>query len=151
MLDNLWENFRESAEKHAEKAAFRYVRDKKWLDVSYRSLERSACSLSALLAEKGLRFGDRVAVAVSNGPEWPLIFFGVMRSGGVSVPVSASAGIEEARGIVRDAGCAMLFSDREELLSLAAGSGVKVFSVKGPEFVAVMRGHSRGDGSDDGR
>src|SRR5262249_48892929 len=44
--------------------------------VSYDGFARASLAVAALLAERGLRKGDRVALVMRNLPEWPVVFLG---------------------------------------------------------------------------
>src|SRR3546814_15129296 len=61
----------------------------------------------------GVGKGDRVAFAMRNLPEWPVIFFAITTIGAIAVPLNAWwTGIELAYGI-RDSGTKLLIVDPE--------------------------------------
>lgn len=55
--------------------------------VSYGELLQKASRMASALGELGIRRGDRVAIALENSLEYMVAHFGVLMSGGVSVPV----------------------------------------------------------------
>lgn len=56
--------------------------------VSWAELDRLSDAFAALLQREGLKAGDRVAVFMSNCPQFHIVFFGVLKAGCVHVPVN---------------------------------------------------------------
>jgi long-chain acyl-CoA synthetase len=56
--------------------------------LSYVELDKQSDRFAALLVEKGVRKGDRVAVFLPNCPQFHIVFFGILKLGAVHVPVS---------------------------------------------------------------
>src|ERR1700759_462957 len=56
--------------------------------LSYAELDRQSDRFAALLAARGVRKGDRVAVFLPNCPQFHIVFFGILKLGAVHVPVS---------------------------------------------------------------
>src|SRR5262245_60218639 len=56
--------------------------------LSYADLDRHSARLATLLADKGMRPGHRVAIMLPNVPEFAVVYFGVLRAGGVVVPMN---------------------------------------------------------------
>lgn len=56
--------------------------------LSYRALNEMANRVANLLAARGVRPGERVALACSNRPEFPAIYYGILKSGAVVVPLN---------------------------------------------------------------
>ena len=56
--------------------------------VSYRQLADGADRVSALLQERGVGRGDRVALMSENSPEFLQVLFGTVQLGAVFVPVN---------------------------------------------------------------
>ena len=55
---------------------------------TFADLDRLSDRFAALLAAKGVRKGDRVAVFLPNSPQFHVVFFGILKLGAVHVPVS---------------------------------------------------------------
>lgn len=55
---------------------------------TYADLDRQSDRVAALLIEKGVRKGDRVAVFLPNCPQFHIVFFGILKLGAIHVPVS---------------------------------------------------------------
>jgi long-chain acyl-CoA synthetase len=81
--------------------------------VSYEANWRATAVLAHALIDMGIAKGDRVAFAMRNLPEWPVIFFAVTSIGAIAVPLNAWwTGAELAYGI-RDSGAKLLIIDGE--------------------------------------
>lgn len=55
---------------------------------TYGELDRQSDRFAALLREKGVRKGDRVAVFMPNCPQFHIVFFGILKLSAIHVPVS---------------------------------------------------------------
>ncbi|WP_322515126.1 AMP-binding protein [Rhodopseudomonas palustris] len=55
---------------------------------TYAELDRLSDRFAALLMQKGVRKGDRVAVFLPNCPQFHIVFFGILKLGAIHVPVS---------------------------------------------------------------
>lgn len=81
--------------------------------VSYEANYRATCHLAAWMQARGVAKGDRVALAMRNLPEWPMIFFAAVSIGAILVPLNAWwTGAELEYGL-RDSGAKLLFVDGE--------------------------------------
>ncbi len=77
-------------------------------DLSYAELEREARAFARGLVGIGLSRGARVAVLLSNRPEWVIATFGVAMAGGVVVPVNTFGTPGEIDGILRHSDASIL-------------------------------------------
>lgn len=96
----------------------------------YRTLARRAGSIAAALrSELGLAPGDRVALFMSNSPEYLEILYGAWTAGLVAVPVNAKLHPNELAWILADSEAAVVFisadSEAGASASLAALPGLK--------------------------
>src|SRR5918997_1283388 len=65
---------------------------------SYRELwERAGGIAGHLLSDRGLRPGDRVGIVGANEPAYLAAYFGVLRAGGVAVPLNAMLDVADMR------------------------------------------------------
>lgn len=87
--------------------------------ISYEANWRATAALARTLFHSGVRKGDRVAFAMRNLPEWPVVFFAITTIGAIAVPLNAWwTGLELAHGI-RDCGAKLLIVDGERHARLA--------------------------------
>jgi long-chain acyl-CoA synthetase len=57
-------------------------------ELSYAELDDGSARLATLLNERGIEPGDRIGVMLPNVPEFPVAYYGVLRAGGVVVPMN---------------------------------------------------------------
>jgi long-chain acyl-CoA synthetase len=81
--------------------------------VTYEANYRAVCHLAAKLQAMGVVKGDRVALAMRNLPEWPVIFFAATSIGAILVPLNAWWTGGELEYGLKDAGVKVLFVDAE--------------------------------------
>ncbi|MCW2572952.1 MAG: AMP-dependent synthetase [Frankiales bacterium] len=119
----------ESAVRHADRTAV-VLGPKK---VTYRELWHGARQYAAVLRERGVEPGDRVALLLPNTPHFPLSYFGVLALGAVAVPVHALLKAEEIEYVLRDSGAKTLICAAPLL-----GEGAKGAELAGVPVLAVM-------------
>ncbi|HEX3323651.1 MAG TPA: long-chain fatty acid--CoA ligase [Solirubrobacterales bacterium] len=79
-------------------------------ELSYGELDRRGGQLAALLGEKGLEPGDRVGVMLPNVPEFPIAYYGVLRAGGIVVPMNVLLKRREIAFYLEDSGAKLLLA-----------------------------------------
>src|SRR2546423_6669720 len=83
---------------------------------TYGELLALAAGLAARYRERyGLERGDRIAVAMRNYPEWPLVFWAGIALGLVVVPLNAWWTAREMRYALEDSGARLLVADGERI------------------------------------
>ncbi|WP_447728961.1 class I adenylate-forming enzyme family protein [Sphingomonas koreensis] len=81
--------------------------------VTYDATFRAVAHLATKLRELGVGKGDRVALAMRNLPEWPVIFFAAASIGAIAVPLNAWWTGGELEYGLADSGAKLLFVDGE--------------------------------------
>ncbi|AJW65158.1 Long-chain-fatty-acid--CoA ligase [Elizabethkingia miricola] len=56
--------------------------------LSYRTFHDKVCQTANALVKKGIGYSDKVAVLCPNIPQFPIIFFGILKTGATVVPLS---------------------------------------------------------------
>lgn len=87
--------------------------------VSFEANFRAVARLATQLREMGVGKGDRVALAMRNLPEWPVVFFAAVSIGAILVPLNAWWTSGELDYGLRDSGSVVLFTDGERYDRLA--------------------------------
>jgi long-chain acyl-CoA synthetase len=105
------------------------------LSVSYAQLWHGARQYAAVLRERGIGPGDRVALLLPNTPHFPLAYFGVLALGAVAVPIHALLKAEEIEYCLSDSGSKAMICAAPLL-----GEGAKGAELAGIELLAVMDG-----------
>jgi long-chain acyl-CoA synthetase len=83
------------------------------IEISYAAFDAECDAVARGLLRMGLRRGDRVGLLSLNRHEALAAFFGTMRAGMVTVPISFKLSRDNVDYIMRDAGLKAVFHDRE--------------------------------------
>ncbi len=81
--------------------------------VTYEAHFRAVATLATRLQAMGVAKGDRVALAMRNMPEWPVVFFAVVSIGAIMVPLNAWWTAGELEYGINDSGAKLLILDDE--------------------------------------
>ncbi|MFG2603469.1 long-chain fatty acid--CoA ligase [Streptomyces sp. NPDC048514] len=100
--------------------------------VTYAELDRLSAQAAALLHTEGVRAGDRVALMLPNVPEFVVLYYAVLRAGGIVVPMNPLLKERETEYHLRDSGAVLLFE-----WHLAPGEGAAGAAAAGVRHLAV--------------
>jgi long-chain acyl-CoA synthetase len=112
-------------------------------ELTYAALDDLSARLATLLLEKGLEQGDRVGVMLPNVPEFPVCYYGVLRAGGVVVPMNVLLKRREIAFFLEDSGAGLLLAWHgfcEEAGEAAAEAGAELIEVETEAFAATLEG-----------
>src|SRR6202007_2191270 len=73
-------------------------------------LDQASAMLAGLLAAKGLSPGDRVGIMLPNVPYFAVCYYGILRAGGVVVPMNVLLKEREVAFYLSDSGAKVLFA-----------------------------------------
>ncbi len=110
-------------------------------ELSYADLDDRSARLATLLREKGLEAGDRVGVMLPNVPEFPIAYYGVLRAGGVVVPMNVLLKRREIAFYLEDSGTKLLLAWEgfaEEARAGAIEAGAEPIEVEPVAFAAAL-------------
>ena len=85
---------------------------------SYGDIYRLAMQFSTMLAEAGVKPGDRVLLWGPNHPCWAVAYWGIVARGGVVVPIDFMSGAERGEGIAVLSGASYAVQSRFKPASL---------------------------------
>src|ERR1700685_3212110 len=105
-VTNLARNLTETTRAHAGRVAVR-VDD---AALTYRALDEASAGVAGLLHEHGLKPGDRVGIMMPNVAEVPVVYYGVLRAGGVVVPMNPLLKAREVAYYLGDSGAGLMFA-----------------------------------------
>src|SRR5689334_1782285 len=111
------------------------------LELTYADLDDRSARLASLLAEKGIGSGDRVGVMLPNVPEFPVAYYGVLRAGGVVVPMNVLLKRREISFYLEDSGAKLLLAWHgfaEEARAGAADAGAELIEVEPAGFATML-------------
>jgi long-chain acyl-CoA synthetase len=130
----------ESAARAPESAAVR-LGDQR---LTFAELDERSARLAALLRARGLQQGDRVGVMLPNVLEFPIAYYGVLRAGGVVVPMNVLLKRREIAFYLEDSGARLLLAWHgfaEEAGDGAADAGAEMIEVEPAAFAELIADH----------
>ncbi|MGW1007544.1 long-chain-fatty-acid--CoA ligase [Streptomyces sp. NPDC002520] len=136
-MANLAEFLVQTAARQPESAALRLGT----ATLTYADLDRLSAQAAALLRTEGLRAGDRVALMLPNMPEFVVLYYGILRAGGIVVPMNPLLKERETEYHLRDSGAVLLFEWHQapgEGAQGAAAAGVRHIPVEPAAFTAEL-------------
>jgi len=137
MSDNLAATLTETVPEHGDKVAVK-LDD---VEVTYSMLDEASARVAAMLYQRGLEPGDRVGIMLPNIPYFPIVYYGVLRAGGVVVPMNVLLKGREVEFYLSDSKATLLFAwqDFEEAAEQGAeAAGTECLQVKPGEFEQRM-------------
>ena len=105
-MTNLASNLANTTLAHADRVAVR-VDD---AAMTYRALDEASARVAGLLHERGFKPGDRVGVMMPNVAEVPVVYYGVLRAGGIVVPMNPLLKVREVAYYLGDSGAGLIFA-----------------------------------------
>jgi long-chain acyl-CoA synthetase len=133
MSNNLAHLLTESAARHPDRPALK-LED---TVLTYAALDEGASRVAGLLKDKGLQPGDRVGVMLPNVPYFGVVYYGVLRAGGVVVPMNVLLKPREVEFYLSDSAAEHLFGWHEFAQSAQEGAraaGADAIVVQPSEF-----------------
>ena len=119
MNENLATMLIDTASRHGDRPVVRLDETA----VTYAALEEASARVAGLLRERGVAVGDRVGIMVPNVPAFPVIYYGILRAGGIVVPMNVLLKGREVGFYVADAGVELLFAWGECAAAAEEGAG----------------------------
>jgi len=113
------------------------------MEVSYGLLDEGSARLAAVLADRGLEPGDRVGIMLPNVPYFGVCYYGVLRSGGVVVPMNVLLKRREVAFYLGDSGAKLMFAWEgfaDDAKTGADEAGAECIVVKPGEFEKLLAG-----------
>ncbi len=78
--------------------------------LTYSLVDTLANQVAAFLVSRGIKRGDKVALASPNTPYFPFVYFGALKAGAVVVPLNVLLAAPEIAYHLRDSGAKALFA-----------------------------------------
>jgi long-chain acyl-CoA synthetase len=95
----------------------------------YGEFHNIALDVAALLKERGIKKGDRVAILADNSPQWGMAYFGIIRLGAIAVPILPDFPEGDVKHILNEVGATILFTTQRQMEKLYELSGNKLKTV----------------------
>jgi long-chain acyl-CoA synthetase len=122
---NLAEAMVQCAEDHGDELAVRLDE----IELSYAQLSRMSAQAAAMLRDQGVEPGDRVGLMLPNVPAFVVLYYGILRAGGIVVPMNVLLKRREVAYYLEDSGAKLLLTAadlREEAEAGAVEAGAEV-------------------------
>ncbi len=107
---------------NGEKTAIVYRTGIRRFSYSYAQLHDLSLRMNGLLAQRGVKPGDRVILWAPNNLSWVVAFFGSIARGAIVVPVDFMSGTERAVPVIENSGATLVIGSR---LKDVCGCGLK--------------------------
>ena len=103
---NLADSLARTAAAHPDRVAIRLGEE----TLSYRDLDDASARVAGLLADRNVGPGDPVGLMLPNVPQFAVVYFGVLRAGGVVVPMNPLLKAREVAYYLGDSGASVIFA-----------------------------------------
>jgi long-chain acyl-CoA synthetase len=101
---------RESCRKYSDKAALRHKTAGVWREITYSELWEQSDRIAAGLIRSGFKPGHHGALLAPSSPDWVAAYLGILKAGGVVIPVDKELKSVELRHILTDSDTRVLFT-----------------------------------------
>lgn len=94
--------------------------------LTWHELAQTTNRIANMLKSSGISKGSKVALLLRNCLEWLPIYFGVMKTGAIVVPLNYNNSVDEISYCIDFAGCSTIFFDSNQKLKLETSMGVSL-------------------------
>ena len=111
------------------------------LELTYAQLDGAIAHLAGLLHAKGFSPGDRVGIMLPNVPHFAICYYGVLRAGGIVVPMNVLLKEREVAYYLGDSGAKLVFAWEafaQDAIPGAEQAGAECLVVAPAEFARVV-------------
>ncbi len=136
---NLAETITGSAERYPSNPALRLGPD----ELTYAELDDMSARLATLLRARGFEPGDRVAIMLPNVPQFAISYYGILRAGGIVVPMNVLLKRREISFFLEDSGADLLLAWHdfaEEARTAADDAGAELIEIEPRAFSRTLDG-----------
>src|SRR3954447_16395175 len=105
-MSSLAQQLTDTAARHGDRPAIK-LDD---AELTYAAFDEGASRVAGMLRERGLEPGDRVGLMLPNVPYFPVVYYGILRAGGVIVPMNVLLKGREVTFYLSDPGAKHLFA-----------------------------------------
>jgi len=112
---NLKQMLEETARRYGSKAAM--VMGER--HVTYAEIDQASNKVAHALLKAGMKRDDRIAMLLPNSPEFAIVYFGIIKSGAIAVPLDAKYKVEEWASLFNNCTPRMVIAESATLNTLA--------------------------------
>ncbi len=113
--------------------------------LTYAELDDATARVAALLRDAGVEPGDRVGLLLPNVPVFAVLYYGILRAGGVVVPMNPLLKSREIEYHLADSGSVLLLAwhaYEEEAAKGAAAAGARCMPIDPAGFATTLAAHA---------
>ena len=114
-MDTIVTLIEESCRKYGDHTAFLQKRGGAWQETSYETLWSNSDRVAAGLRVHGFHPGEHAALLAASSPQWVMAYVGILKTGGVVVPIDKELKAIEVRHILSHGEVRALFVDNDHL------------------------------------
>jgi long-chain acyl-CoA synthetase len=136
-MSNLAANLAGTATRHGERIALKLDET----EIPYAALDAASARVAGLLRSRGMQAGARVGLMLPNVPQFAVVYYGVLRAGGVIVPMNPLLKSREVEFYLSDSEAELLFvwhGFAAEAEQGAAAAGVEAIVVTPGAFERLL-------------
>ncbi|WP_329166910.1 long-chain fatty acid--CoA ligase (plasmid) [Streptomyces sp. NBC_01717] len=137
---NLSDLLTQSAQRHGGRTAVS-IGDQ---SLTFAQLDELSGRAAAMLADAGVAPGDRVGVMLPNLPEFPVLYYGVLRTGAIVVPMNPLLKAREVAHYLGDSQARLAFAFgpvAQEAATGAEGTGARVVPIEDGSLDELLAEH----------
>ena len=110
--------------------------------VSYKELDQLSNQVASYLIGNGLKKGDAVGLMLPNVPYFPIVYYGILKAGGIVVPINVLYKAPEVNFYLSDSGARTLicWEDFSSEAIKGAPEGMAIYCVMKPGSTEVPGG-----------
>jgi long-chain acyl-CoA synthetase len=101
---------RENCQKFSDQPALRFKLAGTWHNMTYGALWELSDRIAAGMIKNGFAVGDHAALLAPSSPQWVAAYLGILKAGGVVVPIDKDLKSAELRHILGDCDARFVFS-----------------------------------------
>src|SRR3954447_18461402 len=109
--------------------------------LNYALLNEGATRVAGLMKDKGVAPGDRVGIMLPNVPYFGAVYYGILRAGGIVVPMNVLLKGRETGFYLKDSGARAIFAWHDFGAAAQEGAdeaGAETILVKPGEFEQLV-------------
>lgn len=105
----------QSCRKFSDRPALRQKVGGRWQETTYGTLWSASDRIAAGLVRQGFRPGEHAAILAPSSTRWVIAYLGILKAGGVVVPVDKELKSAELRHVLGDCDARVIFTDQPYL------------------------------------
>jgi long-chain acyl-CoA synthetase len=130
----IFDRVQEWAKRGPDRTAFVLDHADRLEEFTYADVVRLMDRIAAGLEARGVRRGDRVGILMENVPHWVFALLGILRIGGVVVPLAPALPESSVERLSTHSQCRLVFSDAQNL-EKARKANAEVILLPSEEFL----------------